>query len=181
MLHLSIEQTKNWDVFKNKIPLNTYKFLQNEIQNHYKELMDLEKFLRENSQDIDKQTRFKYLELKIQERNKVLMDHHTIAIPPEQSQFCSMSTATLLNLNGRRKWVIPDVCVTSPNTINYTNPLCKEILGKEKFSKGVYINPNTKEETEYEILEILSYTETKQKFFRKVKEEKNIQQISVAS
>ena len=180
MVHLSIEQIKNWDIFVNKIPLNTFKFLNKSIQEKYKELTALESFLRTTSNYPEKRARVNLLGKKILEETQILASHHTIVIPPDQSQFCSMGTAVLVNIAGKEKWLIPDVCVTSSNTISFNNPLCKAILGKQKLEEGSYKNMNTDQEVKFQILDILTYSQTKMRFFKKAKEEQNIQ-LSVAS
>jgi hypothetical protein len=172
MVQLSIEQIKSWDIFVNKIPLNTFKFLNKSIQEKYQELTDLESFLRKEPNYPEKRARVDLLGRRILEENQILASHHTIVVPPDQSQFCSMGTAVLVNIAGRKKWLIPDVCVTSANTISFNNPLCKAILGKEKFEEGSYKNMSTDQEVKFQILDILTYSQTKRKFFAKKEEGK---------
>lgn len=165
MLYLTEDQARRWDVFKNRIPLNTFKFLQNQVRKQYEEVLELEKFLRKNPEDFESLTKFKYLQERLLKNNKILSIHHTIVIPPDQSQFCSMGTAVLVDIQGHKKWIIPDVCTTSPETVSFTNPLCQAILGKEKYESGFYENINTKTKVSFQILDILTYSQTKKRFF----------------
>lgn len=176
MLYLTEDQARQWDVFKNRIPLNTFKFLKSQLEEQYKEVLQLEKFIRKNPEDSQSLTRFNYLQERLLKNNKILSTHHTIVIPPDQSQFCSMGTAVLVDIQGEKrekKWVIPDVCTTSPETVSFTNPLCQAILGKERFEEGFYENINTGKKIRFQILDILSYSQTKRRFFSK-KPEKEV-------
>lgn len=176
MLYLTEEQAKQWDVFKNRIPLNTFKFLKAQVQKQYEEVLELEKFLRKNPEDFESLTKFNHIQERLFTNNKVLATHHTIVIPPDQSQFCSMGTAVLVDIQGEKKWIIPDVCATSPETVSFTNPLCQAILGKERFEEGCYQNINTGKEVSFQILDILTYSQTKKRFFSK----KSKKEVAVA-
>lgn len=182
MLYLTEDQARQWNVFENRIPLNTYKFLNKKIHEEFKEINELQKTLRNEPEDFETVQKINHLNSQITETAQLLTVHHTIVIPPNQNNFCSMGTAILLEINGIQKIVIPDVCVTSAKTICFHNPLCKAILGKEKFDEGSFKHPETNKEINFRILDIFSYSETKRKFFSKQKhrkeEEKGILQIA---
>lgn len=165
MVHLTEAQLQNWHIFHNKIPVNTFKYLMKIIPLQWKELEETVDLINEDPTNHQLRSRFDYLQKIIIEENKTLTNHNIVVMPPDQKDFCSIGTAVKVKMLDKEKWVIPDVCFTSAPTISINTPLCREILGKKVGEEGTYLNNG--EKVNFKIVDILSYSETKQLFFKK--------------